>query len=79
MTLTPGMLDVDLRIKAMDEAGIDLAIVSLTCPNVYWGGREASLQAARAIILGARLRRMGQQDFQRWTVSPSVEGVRRYD
>ena len=49
MTLTPGMLDVGLRIKAMDEAGIDLAVVSLTCPNVYWGGREASLQAARAI------------------------------
>lgn len=47
MTLTPGMLDVDLRLRAMDEAGIDLAVVSLTCPNVFWGGREACVQAAR--------------------------------
>ena len=33
MTLMPGMWDYDLRIKAMDEAKVDLAIVSLTCPN----------------------------------------------
>jgi aminocarboxymuconate-semialdehyde decarboxylase len=31
----------------MDEAGIDVSIVSLTCPNVYWGGEEVSLAAAR--------------------------------
>jgi len=33
MTLMPGMWDYDLRIKAMDKAKVDLAIVSLTCPN----------------------------------------------
>lgn len=32
----------------MDAAGVDLAIISLTCPNVYWGGREVSLKAAQA-------------------------------
>lgn len=47
MTLTSGMFDVDERLKAMDAAGVDLAIVSLTCPNVYWGGREVSGAAAR--------------------------------
>ena len=37
-----GHFDYDLRIKHMDEAGIDVSIVSLTCPNVYWGGEEVS-------------------------------------
>ena len=46
MTLTSGMFDPEERIAAMDAAGVDVAVVSLTCPNVYWGGREASLRAA---------------------------------
>lgn len=33
------MWDYDLRFRKMDEAGVDLAIVSLTCPNACWGGR----------------------------------------
>ena len=43
----PGHFDYDLRIRAMDEAGIDVSIVSLTCPNVYWGGPDVSAGAAR--------------------------------
>ena len=43
----PGHFDYDLRIRAMDEAGIDVSIVSLTCPNVYWGGEAVSTAAAR--------------------------------
>lgn len=31
----------------MDAAGIDISIVSLTCPNVYWGTEEISCRAAR--------------------------------
>jgi aminocarboxymuconate-semialdehyde decarboxylase len=31
----------------MDGAGIDISIVSLTCPNVYWGNEDASCRAAR--------------------------------
>lgn len=42
-----GHFDYGLRIRHMDEAGIDVSIVSLTCPNVYWGKREISLRAAR--------------------------------
>jgi aminocarboxymuconate-semialdehyde decarboxylase len=49
MTLMPGMWDYDLRIKAMDAAGVDVSIVSLTCPNVFWGGREVSLRAAQLV------------------------------
>jgi len=47
MTLMPGMWDYDLRIKAMDAAKVDLAIVSLTCPNCFFGDRATSLKAAR--------------------------------
>ncbi len=47
MTPMPGHFDYDLRVRDMDAAGVDLAIVSLTCPNVYWGGETVSLQAAR--------------------------------
>jgi aminocarboxymuconate-semialdehyde decarboxylase len=42
-----GHFDWDLRIRHMDEAGIDVSVVSLTCPNVYWGGEEISVRAAR--------------------------------
>ena len=43
----PGHFDYDIRIREMDRAGIDVSIVSLTCPNVYWGPAEVSLEAAR--------------------------------
>jgi aminocarboxymuconate-semialdehyde decarboxylase len=36
-----------MRIAHMDTAGIDLSIVSLTCPNVYWGNEDVSCRAAR--------------------------------
>ena len=49
MTPMPGHFDYDKRIRRMDEARVDLAIISLTCPNVYWGGEEISLQAARIV------------------------------
>src|SRR3954470_1395572 len=47
MTPVPEMFDWDLRIKNMDRTGIDVAVVSLSCPNVYWGGEQISLQAAQ--------------------------------
>jgi aminocarboxymuconate-semialdehyde decarboxylase len=43
----PGHFDYDLRIRDMDENHIDVSIVSLTCPNCYWGGEEISLDVAR--------------------------------
>lgn len=49
MTPQPGHFDYAYRIERMDQADVDLAIVSLTCPNVYFGGEEISLQAARIV------------------------------
>lgn len=47
MTVNPAMSDYDLRIQKMDEARVDVAIVSLTCPNVFFGDAQISLAAAR--------------------------------
>ena len=47
--LTPGMFDYQVRLKAMDEAKVDVAVVSLTGPSVYWGTAEQSMEATRVI------------------------------
>jgi aminocarboxymuconate-semialdehyde decarboxylase len=47
--MTPPMLDWDLRIRDMDDARVDLALISLTAPNVYWGTQAQSAAAARSI------------------------------
>jgi aminocarboxymuconate-semialdehyde decarboxylase len=49
MTLFPEMFDYDLRVKNMTKAGVEIAIVSLTCPNVFWGSEEISASTARLI------------------------------
>jgi aminocarboxymuconate-semialdehyde decarboxylase len=47
--MTPPMLDWNLRIKDMDDAKVDVGLISLTAPNVYWGTRAQSVAAARSI------------------------------
>jgi aminocarboxymuconate-semialdehyde decarboxylase len=47
VTLTPEMFDYDQRFAAMDAAGVDTAVLSLTGPNVFWGTPEVSAKAAR--------------------------------
>ena len=47
MTLLPNMYDWEARIDNMTKARVDIAVVSLTCPSVYWGGERISTQAAR--------------------------------
>lgn len=54
MAMIPRMFDLDLRIADMDKAGIDVAVLSLTSPNVYWGGAEVSAETARVINDGMR-------------------------
>jgi aminocarboxymuconate-semialdehyde decarboxylase len=63
MTLMPGMFDYELRLEAMDAAGVDIAIVTLTSPNVYWGSPKVSLQAAKLINddMAAQQRRYPQR------------------
>ncbi|HTI65965.1 MAG TPA: amidohydrolase family protein [Caulobacteraceae bacterium] len=47
--LYPAMTDWAMRLNAMDHDGIDIAVISLTAPNVYWGTAENSRQAAKVI------------------------------
>ena len=57
MTPVPPMFDYDERISMMDKAGIDVSVISLTCPNVFWGGEKVSTQTA--MMMNGRRRRIG--------------------
>ncbi len=69
MTPVPAMFDYDLRIKTMNEVGVDLGIVSLTCPNCYWGGPDISLQAARIMNDDMAAACTAHPDRLRWFAS----------
>ncbi len=69
MTLMPGMWDYDMRIRNMDKAGVDVAIVSLTCPNVFWGGRDISLRASRLVNDSMSEQQRARPDRIRWFAS----------
>src|SRR4051812_357489 len=69
MTLFPQMWDYDLRIEAMNKAGVDIAIVSLSCPNVFWGSSEVSLKAARTVNDSMAANQRARPDRIRWFAS----------
>lgn len=68
-TLDRAMWDYDLRIRDMDRAGVDLAIVSLTCPNAYFGDRATSLAAARGVNESMAEQQVLRPDRIRWLAS----------
>ena len=69
MTLTEGMFDYDLRIRNMNAARVDLAVVSLTCPNVFWGGPEISAHTARLMNDDMAQAQRAHPDRIRWFAS----------
>ncbi len=69
MTPVPPMFDYGLRLATMDEHRVDIGIVSLTCPNVYWGGPEISLRAARIMNDDMIAARIAHPDRLRWFAS----------
>ena len=48
MTPVPAMFDYALRLKTMDEHGVDIGVISLTCPNCYWGGPGSASRPRRS-------------------------------
>lgn len=68
-TLTPPMWDYELRIRDMDRARVDLAIVSLTCPNAYFGDADVSLRAARLVNDSMAEQQRLRPDRIRWLAS----------
>ncbi len=69
MTPVPAMFDYGLRLKTMNEHGVDVCIVSLTCPNCYWGGPEVSLKAARIMNDDMAAARTGYPGRIEWFAS----------
>lgn len=49
ITVLDEMVDYDLRVKNMDQCGIDISIVSLSCPQCFWGDKEVSLYTAKVM------------------------------
>ena len=69
MTPVPNMFDYDTRIRNMNKARVDVAVVSLTCPNVYWGGEKVSLQAAKIMNDSMGQAQTAHPDRIRWFAS----------
>ncbi len=69
MTSLPAMFDYELRIQNMNRAGVDVAVVSLTCPNVYWGDAATSLEAARILNDDMAAAQKTYPDRIRWFAS----------
>jgi aminocarboxymuconate-semialdehyde decarboxylase len=66
MTLQDGMFDYAERIHQMNRCKVDLAIVSLTCPSVYWGGRRVSTSTARLMNDDMAAQQTAWPDRIRW-------------
>src|SRR5450759_3243195 len=75
MTLMRGMWDYDMRIENMNKAGVDIAVVSLTCPNVYWGDRDISIKAARLVNDSMAEQQRAKPDRIRWFASLPWQSV----
>lgn len=69
LTPQPGHFDYDIRLKAMDEAGVDMAIVTLTAPNCYFGTPQTSLRAAQVVNDDMARAQKEYPDRIRWMVS----------
>ena len=49
MPIEPEMLDYQRRIDDMDAAGVDLAIISLTTPSVYWANASEATRLSQIV------------------------------
>ena len=47
-TFAPAFIDLDLRLKAMGEARVDMHVLSLTSPMVYWAPAAFGLALSQA-------------------------------
>lgn len=47
--LTEPMFDPALRLEAMDRAGVEIELLSYTCPNCYWAPDAVAADLARAM------------------------------
>ena len=71
-----GHFDWDLRIAHMNQAKVDVSVVSLTCPNVYWGGEEVSVMVAREANDNVADAQTQHPDRIRWFDPETSEALR---
>lgn len=76
--------DYAMRLRDMDKVGVDVAIVSLTAPNCYFGSQEVSTTAARLVNDDMAQGQQAYPDRIRWMASlpwehpaSAVEELRR--
>ena len=69
MTLMPEMWDYEARIRDMDKAGVDMAIVSLTCPNAFFGDESVSSRAASMVNDDMAEQQQARPDRIAWLTS----------
>ncbi len=69
MTLETKKFDFDLHVKEMDKQGIDVGVLSLTSPNVFWGTPEVSAETARLANEGLRAAQTAHPGRFRWMAS----------
>jgi aminocarboxymuconate-semialdehyde decarboxylase len=66
VTLFDEMFDFEKRIANMDKAGVDLAIVSLTCPSASFGDEAVSTRAAQIMNAAMAEQQSIHPDRLRW-------------
>lgn len=49
MTCTEPMFDPELRLRAMDEVGVAIELLSYTCPNASWPEGAPAAEVARVM------------------------------
>lgn len=49
LTLMEPMFDPELRLRAMDEVGVTLELLSYTCPNAYWADDRVAPEVVRTM------------------------------
>jgi aminocarboxymuconate-semialdehyde decarboxylase len=49
MTFTEPMFDPESRLRAMDEVGVTMELLSYTCPNCYWAEGDMAGEVARVM------------------------------
>lgn len=49
MTFTEPMFDPEIRLRAMDEVGVGMQLLSYTCPNCYWAEGSMAETVARVM------------------------------
>ncbi|MCH8309066.1 MAG: amidohydrolase family protein [Chloroflexi bacterium] len=49
MTFTEPMFDPEMRFAPMDEVGVEMQLLSYTCPNSYWAGPDVVEQVTRTM------------------------------